>query len=461
MRSIRTRLLVSLVSVMVLALGLFCGFAYFQVKEKLVIDFDQTIGDKASLLANSIHYPDREIHDWTDRYLRLDRQQLFAQIFDTDGNFVEKVGPLENPVPISSYAMSRAPDRGDVVIETHSDAAGKKYRIATCTKQYTQGIWAYTQVGIAFDVIEGRAKSVLYWMILGSAVTILLTVLLASLMINRWMLSLTAATKTAREIGAQNLSRQRLFVAPDDAELANLATAFNELLDRLEASHQTQQRFVADASHELRTPLTVLRGEIEVTLRRERPIDEYRDVLRSNKEEIESMSRMVENLLALAHADAGEALGSREPVELTRVIQEVAEKLRPLAHDQKVQLEMDIQDDVIVAGDEYSLGRVILNLVENGIRYTPAEEFVRVRVTADAMDVKIAVEDTGPGIPREHLPHLFERFYRVDKGRSREFGGAGLGLSIVQALVKAHGGEIKVKSELGKGTVFVVTLPRA
>lgn len=461
MKSIGSRLSMTFALSVAAALGIFCAFAHLRIREKLAYDLDHSIADKAALLNQSIHHPDLAIHEWTERYLRLDHQRLFVQLFDTEGRFIEKRGHLENPIPITDYARDTAGRLQNTgAIETLADGAGNQYRVATFAKIYPSGVWGYSQAGVSLDSVERRAREILVWLLAASVAVLIVSSLIARFLIGQWLKSLTAATATARQIGAQNLAKQRLPVVENDAELAELARAFNELLDKLEASHSTQQRFVADASHELRTPLTVVRGEIDVALRRDRPIEEYQEVLRSSKEEIEGLSRLVDNLLALAHADAGEVIASRREVNLEPLLADVVEKLTPFAEEQKVQLATESLESAAVNGDSYGLHRVFLNLIENGLRYTPAGETVTVRMKNDAMNVTIEIEDTGPGIARDHLPRLFERFYRVDKSRSREFGGAGLGLSIVQTLIQAHGGSIRVESELGKGTKFIVTLPK-
>jgi heavy metal sensor kinase len=269
--------------------------------------------------------------------------------------------------------------------------------------------------------------------------------------------------EAARGLASGELGIRRLFVPSDDAELAALAKAFNQLIDRLEASHLTQQRFTADASHELRTPLTVLRGEIEVALRKPRSAEEYRDVLVSNKEEIERLSRLTENMLALAHVDVGDAITQRELVNVSEVCSTVINRLQNLAAERQmiIQHEDTTTEPLSVNGDRVALERVMFNLVENAVRYSPTGENVTVRVSKAPPWIEIQIIDTGGGIAPEHLPHLFERFYRVDKARSRTHGGSGLGLSIVKALVEAHGGSVSVSSEVGHGSTFTVRLPAA
>jgi two-component system heavy metal sensor histidine kinase CusS len=252
-----------------------------------------------------------------------------------------------------------------------------------------------------------------------------------------------------------------LFAPTDAPELVPLAAAFNELLDRLEAAHASQHRFVADAAHELRTPLAALRAEIEVALRRERAPADYQRTLDSNRHELERLSSLVENLLALAAVEASQSARTKSPVDLARVCRDVAEQLAPLAATQNVRLQLELAENVMVCGDVFALERSVRNLVENALRHTPAGEQILIRAGATDGGARVDIIDAGVGIAPEHRPHLFERFYRVDTARNRAHGGAGLGLSIVKAIVEAHGGSVSVESKLGAGSTFTLRLPRS
>ncbi len=207
--------------------------------------------------------------------------------------------------------------------------------------------------------------------------------------------------------------------------------------------------------------MTILRGEIEVALRRERPTAEYREILSSNCDELERLSRLVDNLLTLARADAGQILNRREKIDLAVICREVVDRLETVASDRQVSLQLDAKGTTALHGDPVALDRVIFNLAENAVRYSPPQEAVRILVDGDAHHVTAKISDSGRGIAPEHQPHLFDRFYRVDVSRSRDQGGAGLGLAIVKTLVEAHGGTIEVSSQLGKGSTFTVRLPSA
>jgi len=262
-------------------------------------------------------------------------------------------------------------------------------------------------------------------------------------------------TKTAQKIEAENLT-PRFEMPKTGDELSQLASTLNEMIDRLELSLQQIRQFTADASHELRTPLTVIRGQTEVILRRERSTEEYRQVLESNLEEMEWMSRMIDNLLTLSRADAGQLQIELEPVQLKRLVVEAYEECNVLAEAKKLSVFLDKIEAALVYGDEMWLRQVLVNLIDNAVKYTPEGGKIWLSLEVEAGYVKLTVKDTGIGIPEEDLPKIFDRFYRADKARSRQMGGSGLGLSIVNWIVSAHKGCVEVTSRLGKGSCFTI-----
>jgi signal transduction histidine kinase len=240
---------------------------------------------------------------------------------------------------------------------------------------------------------------------------------------------------------------------------AGVLAAAQRLRRESENVRAAQQRFVADAAHELGTPLAVLKGEIDIALRRDRSAEDYRSALTSCREEIERLSRLSENLLALAGADAGQVLVHMTPCDAGEIACNVYRRFARIAEEKGVAFSYSGPPSVPFYADAIAIEQVLGNLVSNALRHTPAGESVTLSLTSDGGSTLFNVADTGEGIPTAHIPRLFERFHRVDKSRSRAAGGAGLGLAIVKTLVEAHGGRIAVQSELGKGSTFIVTLP--
>ena len=231
------------------------------------------------------------------------------------------------------------------------------------------------------------------------------------------------------------------------------------MIGRLDAAFRRQREFTADASHELRTPLTAIKGQVEVALGKPRDAGSYRDVLQTVNEEVDRLIRLVGSLLTLARADAGQIPITSEAVSLPDLVAAAAEQVRPAMEGRGVELRLEPGPAATLRADEDLLLQLLLNLLDNAGRFTPSGGRVSAGWAVADGGVELQVRDTGVGIAPEHLPHLFERFYRADTARSRTAGGAGLGLSICRWIAEAHGGSISVESAPGQGTTFTVTLP--
>jgi heavy metal sensor kinase len=268
-----------------------------------------------------------------------------------------------------------------------------------------------------------------------------------------------AMADKARQITADSLG-ERLPVGNPQDEFGRLAVVFNDTLSRLHDSFDRLRRFTADASHELRTPLTAMRSVGEVAL--QAPLDpgRYREVIGSMLEEVDRLTRLVDSLLMLTRAESGATRPVREVVELSALADNVVEQLRVLAEEKQQSLSAQSAARVQAVCDPAILRLGLMNLLHNAIKYTPDGGAIHVRVTATASgQPSIEVRDTGPGIPAAHQERIFERFYRVDPGRARESGGAGLGLAIARWAVAANGGRIELESEESKGSLFRIVLP--
>jgi signal transduction histidine kinase len=244
-------------------------------------------------------------------------------------------------------------------------------------------------------------------------------------------------------------------------ELERLSISLNNMIARLEDAVQTSKRFVADASHELRTPLTVLRGELESLAQDAQLKAHAQESVGSLLEEVDRLSEVVDSLLALSRLDAGEASAERVRFDLAELVTMTAEQMSLLAEDKNIRVECDAAPDVCVEGDRSQMTQVVVNLLDNAIKYTPNGGNVLLRIARDGDHAILEVVDNGIGIPPEALPHMFKRFFRVDDSRSREQGGAGLGLSIVKSICAAHGAEVDVTSRPGAGSCFRVRQPLA
>ncbi|MHB8509826.1 MAG: ATP-binding protein, partial [Candidatus Dormibacteria bacterium] len=266
---------------------------------------------------------------------------------------------------------------------------------------------------------------------------------------------------TARELSERSLNRRIDLDLPPD-ELGELVNTFNAMLGRLEASFESLRRFTADAAHELRAPLTMIRAEAEVTLRKDRSNEEYRESIRSLLEEVERLSRTADQLLLLARADAGVLAAPAQVVDLTDLVEETVDRWQTLASAGKVTVRADAPGQWEVDGDQDLLRRLLDNLVDNALRHTPAGGVIEVRVEPEHEHLlRLTVSDSGPGVDPSIRGSVFERFTRADPARQRSTGGVGLGLALCAAIASAHHGTITVETGAYSGAVFVVTLPRA
>lgn len=304
----------------------------------------------------------------------------------------------------------------------------------------------------------GTGANLLLTLAIGSPGALLLCGVSGYFIAGRALAPVKAMVQRTRSLSAKSLS-ERLPVANPHDELGELATVFNQTLQQLESSFAELRRFTADVSHELRTPLTAMRAVGEVALRERNPAILY-DALGSMLEEVGRMNQLIERLLLLARGDDDDMPAHLEAGPVRQVLMDVTEALALVAEEKQQQLEVDCADYLLAVFDPALLRLALINLAQNAIRYSPQGKPIRLRAFSGPNAVVIEVADEGPGIVPEHQQRIFERFYRVDKARSRADGGAGLGLAIVKWAVERMGGSVALRSEVGHGSVFCLSLRR-
>ncbi len=311
------------------------------------------------------------------------------------------------------------------------------------------------QVGVSLRVIASDLQRLLIIVAITGGAVMLLASLGGNFIIRKALRPVRSAVETARRISTEDLSL-RIDAGRRRDEIGELVDTFNDMITRLEKSVRKIKQFSGDVSHELRTPLTIIRGEVEVLLRKERSSEEYRRVLQSTLEETHNLETIIDDLLFLSRLEAlaGKTLDS--PVELDEVLLRVVESREPAVKAKGLRLKLDRVDETEVRGEEGLLARMIANLLDNAIRYTPEGGEVEVSLEGRGGANILSVRDTGIGIPKESIPSIFDRFYVADRSRSRETGGSGLGLSIVKHVAEVLGARIEVESEVGRGSVFRV-----
>ncbi|MEK7850700.1 MAG: heavy metal sensor histidine kinase, partial [Deltaproteobacteria bacterium] len=314
------------------------------------------------------------------------------------------------------------------------------------------------QIGTSLQTVQETLQKLFFTLLFGVPASLTLASFGGWFMARKSLRPVNDITTTARLITAKNLDKKIEVANPND-EVGMLAETINEMISRLNNSFGQMNQFSSDVSHELRTPLTILRGEMEVALRSQRSAEEYREVITSGLEEVERMSLMVEELLLLSKAEHGELRLNISTVLLHSLLEISFDNAMALARGRGVDITIHGKEEVSVQGDKMRLARVLLNLVDNAVKYTPKGGRVILSLAKKGDEAYISIRDTGIGISKEDQEKIFERFYRVDKSRSREIGGTGLGLAICKRIIEAHGGRISVDSEIGKGSTFTVVLP--
>jgi two-component system OmpR family sensor kinase len=421
-----------------------------QVNRNL-IDITQTIiqNNRVDLL-NAITMP------------RLDLSaEVYIQLFGRDKNLrFESVNLQARGFnsPLDEAGLnSQAPVFRDVMVDsTRLRVLSTPIEIAG-----TDRLVGYIQVATSLAALQTTQQILLIILLTGAVVSMLIAGLAGWVSTEQALSPLEAVTNTALQITrADDLSRRIPYQGPANDEVGQLINAFNQTLSRLENLFESQRRFLADVGHELRTPLTVIKGNVDL-MRRMDCTDE--ESMQGIEEEVDRLTRLVGDLLLLAQAESGKLPLARVTVELDTLLLDALHQMRVLAGE-RIQLKLGEIDQVLVCGDPDRLKQVLVNLIGNAIQYTPADGEVIVGLGKVQSQAHLTVSDTGPGIPPEDIPHIFERFYRGEKSRTRSKNGKkgfGLGLSIAYWIVRNHGGQIEVTPREPHGTTFSVWLPLA
>lgn len=488
--SVRTRLALWYGGILAATLALLGGLAYVILEQGLHRDVDQSLmavarsaADWAARREGNLRQPSME--DLVRELFGASPFERFLQLLDPGGHPLAMSPNVSGRrLPPSEEALTNA-TLGLPTYETVD--LGERHPVRLLTYPVMERDRAVQLVRVAIS-LEGVNTALRNFLLAAAALLPVGTLLAGTggyLLARRALRPVDQMIQAARRIEAANLSERIADPGADD-EVGRLARTLNEMLDRLEGAFGEIRRFTADASHELRTPLTILKGEVEVALRAPRDPAEYRKVLESSLEEVNRMARMVENLLTLSRADAGQLTLDRKPVDLGLVLARVVARGRALGESRGVAVSLAEGPEAPVLGDAERLEQAFFNLVDNGVKYTPAGGRVAVRwrlapagagigssgaaagtenpahrAEAEPGRVEIEVQDTGIGITAADRNLVFRRFHRVDRARARAEGGSGLGLAIVKSIVEAHGGAVGVESALGHGATFTVTLPLA
>jgi len=454
---IRLRLTAWYFAILAVVLCAFGVTAYIEMRHSI----RQTVDEELQIRAEGVHQlierviqrgSEDELQEGLREHTELRQGGALLQVSDEQGNWLYR-----SPV-MSDYGVPRPSSASPRVTEY----LGKDVPLRIWNQKVSvRGESYFIQSAFEMDDFY-EALDYFKLMLFISIPTLLLCAAAGGYWIStRALAPVDQITQTARTISAQNLS-SRLAVPDTGDELQRLSETLNGMLERLESAFKKITQFTADASHELRTPVAVMRTRAELALRKARSADEYREVIAEVLAELEKTSALIEQLMFLARADSGAETLHFTPTNVTEVLHEACHQGSALAEARQVAFREQISsENMWIQGDASSLRRLFLILIDNAVKYTPANGQVEVSLQRNDGFAVAEVRDTGIGIAESDLPNVFERFYRADKARTRELGGVGLGLSIGRWITEVHSGTIKVHSAPGRGSIFQIRLPIA
>ena len=449
-KSIKFRLTVWYLVAIAVLLVVFGTVAYYLLSKNLYRNLDQSLQARVIELQRTIKVEG-------DRISFDQKVEELVLIYDANGTLRQRLGPnvefsnIGETVQQALFGISSF-----VSAETNQGPYVRLYAAPF-------NVDSSTRVALVVGRLPNDILSMLaifrMVMLNSSVLLILLAGVGGWFLAGRTLKPVERIAEIARGIGESDLSR-RIDVETDD-ELGRLASTLNGMIARLEEAFVKQRRFVADASHELRTPLAVIQAESSLVLEKPRDPGEYRRSLELVSQEVAYMSEIVGKLLVLARSDAGFEPVNFQEVDVAGLLTELSQDLEALAQEKGLRLTFGPMDGLTVRGDRVRLRQLFMNILDNALRYTPGGGAITGSVIRKDDQAVVSIGDTGIGIAEEHLPFIFDRFYRVDKVRTDGEGGTGLGLAIATSIAKMHGGSIEVESRFGEGTTFRVLLPLA
>ena len=448
--SIRLRLAIWYGLVLLLALSVLGAGIWLGVDHSLRTALDRTLTDRAqgvitTIAIESADVPPADLTKELNEYARESQEGRLIGVRDESGRYLLKPSFAYPPsLTISEYGTVRTQDGQYRLYRASSSIRGHVYQI------FVAG--SMQQIAMTERLLRA-------WLFLAAPLVLVIASLGGYWISRRALAPVDAITHAARSIGIGNLG-ERLPVPPTGDELQRLSEAWNEMLGRLDDAVRSLSRFTADASHELRTPVALIRTTAELALRRERAADVYREALGQIADEAVRTGELVEDLLALARADAGNSALQFDRVDLAEVCREVCAQAEPIASARELHLTGIVPaGPTWVEGHKLAVHRLLLQLIDNALKYTRPGGSVTLALSAAGDAATVSVRDTGIGIDAAALPHIFERFYRADASRTRETGGSGLGLAIAKWIADSHHAEIQVSSAAGEGSEFQVRFP--
>jgi heavy metal sensor kinase len=461
--SLRLRLLAWYAGLLLGSFAVLAGATYLALEGSLVSALRESLWRRgrqiAHLLSDEIqHHTEANVGEEIQVRYAPDLNDRFVRITQQDGvlRYLSRP-PRDHDFDPAALPPPAWPDKDEAARKALL-IGGRRMLLASHVLQMPGRAKYLIETGAPMDEMQADLRKWLVFLLVLLPIVAAIALGGGYVLVGRALSPVHRIAASAERISSHNLS-ERLPLANTGDELDRLSGALNRMIDRLDSAFQYSRRFVADASHELRTPLTILRGELEMLALEPGLSPEARDRLGSALEEVERLANIVEGLFAISRLDAGEAAAEWVKFDLAQLAAGTADQMSLMAEDRKIQVRCNAPRSVWVEGDRARIKQVVVNLLDNAIKYTPEGGEVDLKVGAQNSTAVLEVADNGPGIPPEALPRVFERFFRVDNVRSRLQGGAGLGLSIVKSICAAHRGRVEASSTFGQGSCFRVELP--
>jgi heavy metal sensor kinase len=463
-KSIRSRLTAWYVTLLAIILILFSVLLNYFLAKRLYESVDNSLTVSATVVATSAtmrlgNSPLPGLNQLFEQFMSQGNLNKFYRIYDGSGNVGSRSKNINaSQFPLSQTAYADALE-GKNSYETFKVGGQQPIRVITMPVLLEGQLINLVQVGTSLEAVQETLRNLKIFLFAAVPSVLILAALFARFMARRALKPISRIIDTARDIGQGQELSKRIPVLKIKDELGQLALTFNEMMNRLENSFAQMRQFSSDASHELRTPLTVLKGQNELILSKQRKPEEYQEVISSNLEEINYMSKVLEDLFVLSRSDENQVNLDCDPVDLRALVEEVCKHAEILAEENNIKIVFSFLEPTAIKGDEVRLRQMVWNVLQNGIKYTQRGGELKISLQNEGEFVLLTIQDTGIGIPEKDLPLIFNRFYRVDKARTRDEGGSGLGLSICRQIAEAHKGKIEVESKLGVGTRFKIQLP--
>lgn len=428
---------------------------YFGLRAALFENFEEQVRSETTFALNAVSVSEGQLQISPDGIDQLENDDHFVRLIDPDGRIVYQSATALGDFPLD-HTHYREALSGQAVYNVEQ-GSGEAIGIVSQPVENAGEIAGVLQVGSSRGDSEEVLRTILLAFLIAGPIVLLLAALGGYLMAGRALAPVRQITQLAATVDPADLDARLSLDLPDD-ELGRLAQTFDAMLARIERGFEQQRQFTADAAHELRTPLGFMRSQVDLMLRRPRSKAEYRAALELLDGDVDRMTRIVSALLTVSRSESGQLALHRVAFDLQELIRSNLDAYAALATERQITL-VDESIPVPLQADSDLLAQLLTNLIDNAVAHTPAGGSIAVGCASSDELVRLWVADTGSGIPLEHQERVFDRFYRVDSGRARSMGGAGLGLTIARAIAEAHGGTIALASTPGAGTLIEVMLP--